>query len=182
MKPQDFADVHAFEIARHAGRPAPRNPNNFQTRYAQECDEARQAFDALVEGRDYIELPYLHSQRIFRPVDLGKVVVGTARPHLFAQLSVEETRKYKPPHQVTDRQRIIEFFPDTVELTETTSDWSFFKPRGANRYALGKFIGGAVTLYDSRRRAIPGSVAILREFQDTLGHVAEAIEREAAEQ
>lgn len=180
MKPQDFADVHAFEIARHEGRPAPRNPENFQTRYAQECDEARQAFDDLVADREFVEQKGHYFRRIFRPIDLGKFVVGKARPHIFAQLSLEETRKNGNPGFVTNRQRNIQFFPETAETQPTESDWSYLLPPGANAYALGGFIGGAASLYDSRHRAIPGSVALLNEFKDSLGHVIVAAAQESS--
>jgi hypothetical protein len=175
LKPQDFADVYAFELARYEGRPAPRNPENFQTRYAQECDEARQTFDDFVAGREYVENSGYYFRRIFQPVDLGKFVVGRVRPRLFAQLSVEETRDTGKPEKATNRQRVIQFFPETAdEMQLTEGGWSYLRPSGANPYALGKFIGSAVSLYDSRRRAIPSSVAILNEFKDTLSQVMEA--------
>ena len=174
LKPQDFADVHTFELSRHEGRPAPRNPENFQARYAQECDAARRDFDELAASREHVEINGYHFRRIFQPIDLGRFVVGRARPHLFAQLSMEEVRAYDDPEKATNRQRIIQFFPETAEEMQLTeNDWSFLWPRGANAYALGGFVGSAVSLYDSRRRAIPGSVAILNEFKDTLGHVIE---------
>lgn len=181
MKPQDFADVHAFELAHYEGRSAPRNPENFQTRYAQECDTARRTFDDFVSGRQCVEIDGYHFERIFQPVDLGKFVVGRARPHLFAQLSIEEVREAGDPERAYNRQRIIQIFPETAEdMRPAEGGWSFLRPSGSNPYALGGFIGSAVTLYDKRRRAIPGSVAILNEFKDTLGYVIEAAASESS--
>ncbi len=179
MKPQEFADIHAYELARHGGRAAPRNPENFQTRYASECDEARQLFDDLVAGRECVEWGDMYFQRVFRPIDLGKFVVGRARPHLFAQLSLEETRKYSDPEKVTNRQRVIQVFPETAETLPTESGWSYAHPSGANPYKIGGFIGGKISLRDSRRRATPTSLANLKEFKDTLGYAIEAAIRES---
>lgn len=174
MKPQDFADVLAFEQARYEGRRTPRRPSNFQVAYARECDEARQTFDDFVADREYVERDAYYFRRIFRPIDLGKFAVGVTRPHLFAQLSLQERRSDRNPEKVTERQRIIEIFPEGIEMQSTNGDWSYAQPSGANNYALGGFIAGKASLADRRRRAIPSSVAALNEFRDTLGHVMEA--------